>query len=129
MPTTPHPADHSNRRDAPAPDRRDRCSPGVFDSAISIGRKEFTINASADSHPKTDPEEPANALYRDKAQCPCGALADRNGPCRKCRARATWNRRQANRERRAVRPSSWHPSSSRRSGRGSIRPSGRRPGH
>ncbi|MGH3972340.1 MAG: hypothetical protein ACRDS9_03305 [Pseudonocardiaceae bacterium] len=71
--------------------------------------KEFAITtSSADNHPEA---------------CPCGALADRNSLCRKCRARATWERRQANRERRAARrPSSCQPTG------GSSRPQGRRPG-
>ncbi|MGH3978103.1 MAG: hypothetical protein ACRDRZ_03715 [Pseudonocardiaceae bacterium] len=73
--------------------------------------KEFAITtSSADNHPEA---------------CPCGALADRNSLCRKCRARATWNRRAANRERRARR----HPSSSPRTSRDSKGPHGRRPGH
>ncbi|MGH3783311.1 MAG: hypothetical protein ACRDRO_22510 [Pseudonocardiaceae bacterium] len=106
MPTTPHPADHSD----------------PSDNVTSTERKEFAINTnSADSHPEA---EPANAPHPDDAQFPCGALADRNGLCRKCRARATWERRQANRQRRAVR----RPSSSRPTGRDSSRPHDRRPG-
>ncbi|MGH3755233.1 MAG: hypothetical protein ACRDRP_21575 [Pseudonocardiaceae bacterium] len=110
MPTTPHPADHSHSSD----------------TVTSTERKEFAINTnSADSHPEADHgDEPATAPHRDDAQCPCGALADRNGLCRKCRARATWERQQANRQRRAVR----RQSSSRPTGRDSRRPHDRRPG-
>lgn len=111
MPTTPHPANHS-------------------DNVNSTERKEITINtSSADSHPEADPaDESANAPHHDDASCPCGALTDRNGQCRKCRARATWDRRQANRKRHVARHSSPHPSSSRQTDRGSNRPRGRRPG-
>ncbi|MGH3923752.1 MAG: hypothetical protein ACRDTT_12940 [Pseudonocardiaceae bacterium] len=111
MPTTPKPADHSHS----------------CDTVTSTEGKEFAINTSnADSHPEADHgDEPgANAPHHDDAPCPCGALADRNGLCRKCRARATWERRQANRQRRAVR----RPSSSRPTGRDSSRPQDRRPG-
>ncbi|MGH3801763.1 MAG: hypothetical protein ACRDTD_16850 [Pseudonocardiaceae bacterium] len=92
----------------------------------STERKELAINTdSADNHPEADhKDEPANAPRRSDGHCPCGALADRNGLCRKCRARATWERRQANRQRRTVR----RPSSSRPTGRDSSRPQDRRPG-
>lgn len=115
MPTTPHPTHYCDSTDEPIPN-----------SVTSTERKEFTINTSStEGHPEADPaDEPTNAPYRDDACCPCGALADPNGSCRKCRARATWQRRQANRGRRDVRLSS----SSRRTPRGSSRPRGRRPG-
>ena len=111
MPTAPHPTNHADSNE----------------SLTSTERKEFTINTnSADSHPDTDHgDDPANASNRDDSHCPCGALADQKGLCRKCRARATWERRQANRERRFVQ----RPSSSRRTDRDSSRPHGRRPGH
>ncbi|MGH3990978.1 MAG: hypothetical protein ACRDSN_00775, partial [Pseudonocardiaceae bacterium] len=109
MPTTPHPANH----------------PDSNTTVTSTERKEFAINTtSTDSHPEADPgHEPTNPSHRDDACCPCGALADRNSLCRKCRARATWERRAANRDRRAVR----RRSSSRPTDRGSRRPQGRRP--
>jgi hypothetical protein len=110
MPTTPQSTNHS----------------------ANTERKEFTITtSSASDHPEADPgDEPANGPYLDEEdRCPCGALAEGKGPCRKCRARAIWNRRQANRGRRFAQPSSRHPSMSRREGRGSSRPLGRRPGH
>ncbi|MGH3921812.1 MAG: hypothetical protein ACRDRY_06215 [Pseudonocardiaceae bacterium] len=100
MPTTPHPAHHSDSNT----------------TVTSTDRKEFPITmTSADSHPEAD---------RSDSPCPCGALAEGNGLCLKCRARATWQRRQVNRERRTVR----RRSSSRPTGRGSHRPQGRRPG-
>ena len=105
MPTTPQPTDHSD----------------------STERKETAITTSnADTHPEADPgHEPTGAPPREGALCPCGALADRHDLCRKCRARATWNRRQTNRGRRFVRPSS----SPRRAGRGPSHPRGRRLDH
>lgn len=117
MPTTPHPDNHSDSTPAPVPS-----------SETSTERKEFTITThSTDPHPEADPaDEPTNTPpCRDDACCPCGALAEGNGPCRKCRARATWERRQANRERHITRPSS----ASRRTPRDTSRPRGRRPGH
>jgi hypothetical protein len=68
-----------------------------------------------DDRPPTDPLRP------DRLACPCGATADRDGLCRKCRARALWSRRAAGRRthtdqpRRIARPTS-------------IRPGTRRPG-
>jgi hypothetical protein len=110
MPTTPHPAHH----------------PDSNKGLTSTERKEITINTnSTDPHSDTDHgDDPANAPERDEAHCPCGALADQKGLCRKCRARATWQRRQANRGRRFTQ----RPPSSRRTDRDSSRPHGRRPG-
>jgi hypothetical protein len=109
MPTTPHPAHHTNSNE----------------DLTSTERKEITINTSADSHPEAEHgDDPANTPDRDEGRCPCGALAEGKGLCRKCRARATWERRQANRGRRFAQ----RPPSSRRTGRDSSRPHGRRPG-
>ncbi|MBV9452442.1 MAG: hypothetical protein JO345_41805 [Streptosporangiaceae bacterium] len=111
MPTTPHPADYSASNN----------------DMTSTERKEMTINmSSADSHPEAvhGDDEPINPPHYDDPRCPCGALADRNNLCRKCRARALWERRQANRERRTVLRGSPY----RRTGRDSSRPHGRRPG-
>jgi len=110
MSITPHPADYSASNN----------------DMTSTERKEMTIEmSSADSHPEAvDGDEPVNTPHLDDPRCPCGALADRNNLCRKCRARALWERRQANRERLAVR----RGSPSRRTVRDSTRPHGRRPG-
>jgi hypothetical protein len=62
-----------------------------------------------DDDPTIDPLRP------DHLQCPCGATADRTGWCRKCRARARWDRRTAGRmhaDRTPTRPGS--PPASRR---------------
>lgn len=69
-------------------------------------------------------EEPADSPHPEDSRCVCGALADRNGVCLKCRARATWQRRRDNRERRAAR----REFPSRPASRGSNRPHDRRPG-
>jgi hypothetical protein len=111
MSTTPHPADYS----------------ATNTDVTSTERKEMTTDmSSADSHPEAvhGDDEPVNPPHHDDPHCPCGALADRNNLCRKCRARALWEQRQANRERRAVR----RGSSSRPTGQDSNRPRGRRPG-
>jgi hypothetical protein len=111
MPTTPHPANHADSNQ----------------SLTSTERKEFAINPnSTDPQPNTDHgDDPANMPERDEGHCPCGALADQKGLCRKCRARTTWERRQTNRGRRFVQ----RPPSSRRMDRDSSRPHDRRPGH
>ena len=111
MSITPRPADYSASNN----------------DMTSTKRKEMTIDmSSADSQPEAvhGDDEPVNTPHHDDPRCPCGALADRNHLCRKCRARALWERRQANRERRAVR----RGSPSHRTGRDSSRPRGRRPG-
>ncbi len=51
-----------------------------------------------DSRPLADPLRP------DRLRCPCGATADRDGLCRKCRARALWQHRAAGRRAHADRP-------------------------
>lgn len=80
---------------------------------------------SANNHPEADHEDdPANAPHPDDPRCLCGALADRNGLCRKCQARATWQRRRANRERRTA----GRGAPSRRTTQGSSRPQDHRPG-
>lgn len=80
---------------------------------------------SANNHPEADHEDdPANAPHPDDPRCLCGALADRNGLCFKCRARATWQRRRANPDRRAAR----RGFSSRPASRDSNRPHDGRPG-
>ena len=53
--------------------------------------------AGAD-RPPADPLRPGHLL------CPCGATADRDGLCRKCRARALFGRRAAGRRVHADRP-------------------------
>jgi hypothetical protein len=110
MSKTPHPAHHSDNSD----------------SVTDTERKEFAITTnSANSHSEADHgDELANAPRPDDPRCLCGALADRNGLCRKCRARATWQRRRVNRDRRAA----GCGSPSRRMDRGSSRPQDRRPG-
>jgi hypothetical protein len=50
------------------------------------------------SRPPADPLRPGHVL------CPCGATADRRGLCRKCRARALFDRRIAGRHTHADRP-------------------------
>ncbi len=44
-----------------------------------------------------DDRPPADPLRPDHLACGCGATADRDGQCRKCRARARWDRRNSNR--------------------------------
>jgi hypothetical protein len=41
----------------------------------------------------------ADRLRPDQLRCPCGAIADGDGRCRKCRARAAWACRTAGRRR------------------------------
>lgn len=36
---------------------------------------------------------PGSSLHRELDRCPCGAVADGGTLCRKCQARATWDRR------------------------------------
>jgi hypothetical protein len=51
-----------------------------------------------------DHRMPADPLRPDRLRCPCGATADRDGLCRKCRARALYGRRTASRRTHADRP-------------------------
>jgi hypothetical protein len=81
--------------------------PDSNDDLTSTNRKEPTITMNSDS------------------PCPCGALAERDGLCRKCRARATWERRRANQARHVTR----RPSRPGRRDRDTSHPQGRRPGH
>jgi hypothetical protein len=53
--------------------------------------------------PQVDPLRPA------RLACPCGATAERDGLCRKCRARALWGRRNDGRRARASRPTPTRP--------------------
>ena len=86
--------------------------------ANGIRTREDTPISAMDEHPHPTPEpQPAPSaapLYSDVAHCPCGAPAAEGELCRKCQARAAWDRRQAQR-RRHEKP--------RRSG--STRPAGR----
>lgn len=70
---------------------------------------------------------PADPLRPRRLLCPCGATADRRGLCRKCRARALFDRRTAGRRTHTDRPPT------RRSPRtvtplAAVRPANRRPG-
>ena len=47
---------------------------------------------------------PADPFRPDAFRCDCGAIAGRDGRCRKCRARAAWTRRSAGRRPHADRP-------------------------
>jgi hypothetical protein len=73
---------------------------------------------SPDDH--DDSDRPAlDPLRPDQLLCSCGATADRTGSCRKCRARARWDRRTAGRRTHADRPPTRRPgplSTSSRSG-------------
>jgi hypothetical protein len=80
--------------------------PDNSDDLASTNRKEPTINMNSDS------------------PCLCGALAERDGLCRKCRARVSWERRRANQARRVIR----RPSRPGRRERDTSRPYSRRPG-
>ncbi len=68
--------------------------------------------------PPADPLRPGHVL------CPCGATADRRGLCRKCRARALFDRRIAGRHTHADRP----PTRRHGSPPAADRPRNRRPG-
>jgi hypothetical protein len=79
--------------------------------------------SSDDHRPPADPLRPGHVL------CPCGATADRHGLCRKCRARALFDRRSTGRRTHADRP----PTRLRRGSRTPAppamdRPRNRRPG-
>jgi hypothetical protein len=74
-------------------------------------------DSSAD-RPPADPLRPGHVL------CPCGATADRRGLCRKCRARALFDRRTAGRRTHADRP----PTRRHGSPPAADRPRNRRPG-
>ncbi len=54
-----------------------------------------THSPAADDH--DDYRPPADPLRPDRLRCPCGATADRDGLCRKCRARTLYGRRTAGR--------------------------------
>jgi hypothetical protein len=61
-------------------------------------------------HDKPDDDRPqADPLRPDRIQCACGATAERDGLCRKCRARALWGRRDTGRRARATRPTPTRP--------------------
>ena len=66
----------------------------------------------------------ADPLQPDRLRCPCGATADRRGVCRKCRARALFDRRTAGRRTHADRP----PTRRHGSPPAADRPRNRRPG-
>lgn len=58
-------------------------------------------------HPDDDSHHlPVDPLRPDRLHCLCGATADRDGRCRKCRARALFDRRTTGRRSRPDRPPS-----------------------
>jgi hypothetical protein len=77
--------------------------------------------SSAD-RPLADPLRPGRLL------CPCGATADRYGLCRKCRARALFDRRTAGRRTHADRPPTRRRGPRTVAPRATDRPGNRRPG-
>ena len=89
---------------------------------------------TTDDHPTPEPdhdpktENPTTTpLYADLDHCPCGAVATDGPLCGKCRARATWQRRQAERSRHTPRrPNERHRPAGR--DRDTDRPRGRRSG-
>jgi hypothetical protein len=81
------------------------------------GNDETRTDDRSEARTESDPIGP---LYRDTTRCECGADADPDGICRKCRARASWERHRS-------RPKA-RPSSSRTGKRDSRRPDGRHPG-
>ncbi|MGH3566358.1 MAG: hypothetical protein ACRDRH_10050 [Pseudonocardia sp.] len=66
----------------------------------------------ADRDPHHD-QPPTDPLRPDQLRCLCGATADRDGLCRKCRARTLFNHRAIGRRRatrrRLNRPEDRHP--------------------
>ena len=66
---------------------------------------------SQTDRPAADPFRPG------RLACPCGAVADRDGLCRKCRARAIWGRRAAGRRAHIARPPTRRPDTCRPRGR------------
>jgi len=56
--------------------------------------------------PEDDDHRPADPLRPDRLRCDCGAVADLDGRCRKCRARAAWTRRNTGRRPATDRPPS-----------------------
>jgi hypothetical protein len=85
-----------------------------------------------DHHDDRDPDAdraPADPLRPGHLLCPCGATADRHGLCRKCRARALFDRRTAGRRRtHADRPPTRHRGSRTVAPPATDRPRNRRPG-
>lgn len=83
---------------------------------MTTHRHHNTERPDSDDHRDRPPIDP---LRSEQLLCPCGATADDDGLCRKCRARARWDRRTIGRRTHADR-SPTHP--------GSCRPRSRRPG-
>jgi hypothetical protein len=74
----------------------------------------IAMTSNRNHHPDHDadddrPRPQADPLRPDRIQCACGATADRDGLCRKCRARALWGRRDTGRRARASRPTPTRP--------------------
>ena len=66
------------------------------------------------SHPEDDHDRPpVDPLRPDRLRCDCGATADRDRRCRKCRARALWDRRATGRRATGRRPHADRPPSRR----------------
>jgi hypothetical protein len=72
--------------------------------------------------PPADPLRPGHLL------CPCGATAERDGLCRKCRARALFDRRSTGRRTHADRPPTRRGGLRRTAPSAADRPRNRRPG-
>jgi hypothetical protein len=77
---------------------------------------------SGADRPPADPLRPGHVL------CPCGATADRRGLCRKCRARALFDRRSSGRRTHADRPPTRRRGSRTVAPPATDRPRNRRPG-